>query len=1306
MKNRLNSSRVTARAIGALLGFTILLNAQPVAAQTSILPKTPNEPDKVIVLDYSQATAPLATLTCLQGVINRYEANKASGERRFIFIKNLPSTRFSNRAPETWDSLLADGLVPYTLEEPTLSGSGMLLLDYMMANFSQAVKGYVISPTDSSRVTAAVRAAALNVCSLEGSISQGWPLMVSTATHNYLVGEGYNKSVVANLEAMNLTDLQAFDWSVNRGHLTDPDRNDQISAFLGGYEMIMADYFVMTGTFAWYLEKVGSASSPTDAEADFRILQQLLPTYAPGAVHAGPTEGGHVIQHIQNSSQLGVTGWISNISVMSAVPTTPSQFTRPIPPQALDIDPSGVYLAWRSNDGDAWDVADYFIYEQYEDPIADALPAGRTETAYILDMFPSLISWLSSTRNGEVEITASLNDGGYPTSEVGKDAYYDIYKYYFSQANGVFTSMHYLGGSNPKHAQVMSDFQLPYVYMGYQGDETPTVYELLDNTVYSNQTLERDRSVADSITDIRNIIVNADPNKPVFLMLRENTLISDIAATYQGVISDPAVIATGRTIYRTLPSDVAATWRSEYESRKEPLWTEDFETSTAFSNSTRVVKPNIEGAKGDWVGRVVSQAGGYVTAISPSNGDFPIALPADALRCRIEAWMAINGPEQGDLRLQLRIRFQDGSGTANSTAANYFFREKVSDQFLKIGRDVEIPAGATAIDRIELRVIQSQSGSTPQDVYFDDVTLYAERETPVTGLVNGVLDRVLEAEDYDRDGDGEGPGVQSGIQAISGPEYSGGAKLTNGSVNAWVRYTNVDFGIGVEGVEITASNDSGSSRSVEFRVGSVDGDLLSAITVPATNGWDEITSASNSSLKLVGVRDLYLVMPDGRVDVDTLTLRSDGSDLNNDTPDLGEQIEAEDFDYGSGVGIYPGGTGGKIGNVQAGDYVRYDGFDFGIGAKSFDIALSSNTNGGTVEVRLGSLTGELVGTASIGGTGSWNAFQVVSVNLTREVTGVEDLYLVFTGGGGSLVDVDWFKFKAEAIPGIGQDLDVRVEAENYDAHQGVGIYPGGTGQKIGNIQSGDWVQYANFDFGTGASGYEIELSSNTTGGTVEFRLDSVTGQLIGSVTQTGTGNWNSFVTRGENFAVQPDGVHDLYLVFVGGSGSLVDVDWFEIQSGGSASTALFDEDFEGTIGFTNTTAVDVSGNGVGELTVPTSGNVTAKDNFGGSSGAIALSGETQLSLQAGLQLPSAEQGSVAVRMVVRFNSSTGGTIDVNANYLDLDASAVGNFVNYSESITVPANAVSIADVRVRVNQNTSGSASQALYLDDVLVEGN
>ncbi|MGC1481584.1 MAG: carbohydrate-binding protein, partial [Chthoniobacterales bacterium] len=135
------------------------------------------------------------------------------------------------------------------------------------------------------------------------------------------------------------------------------------------------------------------------------------------------------------------------------------------------------------------------------------------------------------------------------------------------------------------------------------------------------------------------------------------------------------------------------------------------------------------------------------------------------------------------------------------------------------------------------------------------------------------------------------------------------------------------------------------------------------------------------------------------------------------TPDLGEQIEAEDFDFGSGVGIYPGGTGGKIGNVQAGDYVRYDGFDFGIGAKSFDIALSSNTNGGTVEVRLGSLTGELVGTASIGGTGSWNAFQVVSVNLTREVTGVEDLYLVFTGGGGSLVDVDWFKFKAEAIPG-------------------------------------------------------------------------------------------------------------------------------------------------------------------------------------------------------------------------------------------------------------------------------------------------
>ena len=1300
-----------------VLGFAFFLTSQGTKAQTSILPKTPAQPDKVIVLDWNQASTPLATITCLQGVINRFEANKASGERRFIFIKNLPSTRFGGRTPAVWDGLLADGLVPYPLEEPTLSGSGQLLLDYMMLNFSQAVKGYVISPTDKAQVTGSVRAAALNVCSMEGSIGQGWPLMVSTPTYDYLVSQGYNKPVIANLETMNLTDIQAFDWSVARGHLTDSDRNNRISAFLGGYEMIMNDYFVMTGTFAWDLEKTSKSTNPTDAEADARILQQILPAYPAGAVHAGPTESGDVIQLIQNASQLAVTGWISNCSVLSAVPTIPAHFTRPIPPEALEVDPQGIYLAWRSNDGDAWDVADYFLYEQYVNPVAGVFPVGRTETAYILDLFPSLISWLSSVRNGELEITASLNDGGYPSTEIGKDAYYGIYKYYLGKSNGVFTSMHYLGGSNAKHAQVMSDFELPYVYMGYQGDSTPTVFELLDNTVYSNQTLERDRSVADSVVDIRNIIVNADPNKPVFLMLRENNDVADVAATYSGVINDPAILATGRPIFRTLPTDLAATWRSYYETRKEPLWSQNFEAAAPFSSMDRVPMPNLEGARGDWVGRMTSPGGGSRTAIGPQSGDFPISLPADALQVRIESWMAINGAEIGDLRLQLRVQFVVGTGTANQRAETYFFRDKVSDHFLRVGRNIDIPPGATAIKRIELRVVQENGGSPSQDVYFDDVSLYVERAMPVANLVNGDLDEPIEAEDYDQDSDGQGPTINSGIQAISVAGFSGGAKLANGSSGAWVRYANLDFGSSVESIEIAASNGSGSNRAVEFRSGGVDGDLVATINVPPTSGWNNTTVRSSDSLKLVGIRDVYLVMPDGRVDVDTFTLQSDpsGSIGGPVARVVGNQIEAETYDSGVGVTATPTAEPTRIGSIESGNHVRYDGFDFGTtGARRFNVALSSDRNGGAVEVRLGSLNGQLVGTASIDNTGGWNDFTEVSINLTQVVTGTQDLFLVFKGGSGLLLDVDWFEFETDAIVASGSDLNTLYQAEGFDSHERVvGIYNGGTGQKIGNIRNGDWVHYANFDLGAGASSYEITLSSDRQGGNVEFRLDSPTGPLIATVNQGGTDNWNDFELNVGTFDVpasQVSGVRELYLVFTGGSGSLLDVDWFKILSGTPppSSTALYEEDFEGPNGFSSTFALDVNGNGVGRVNVPSSGNVTAKDDFGGPSGAIPVDSQTQqLDVQVDLQLPAAIQGTVAARMVVRVKKQNGaGTSAINGSYLDLDASAVGSFVTYSDTINLPNDVESILDVRLRVNQNTSGSGSQFLYFDNVRIEAN
>lgn len=123
-----------------------------------------------------------------------------------------------------------------------------------------------------------------------------------------------------------------------------------------------------------------------------------------------------------------------------------------------------------------------------------------------------------------------------------------------------------------------------------------------------------------------------------------------------------------------------------------------------------------------------------------------------------------------------------------------------------------------------------------------------------------------------------------------------------------------------------------------------------------------------------------------------------------------------------------------------------------------------------------------------------------------------------------------------------------IEAESRDANSGVGEASGGTGTKINNINNGDWLRFDAIDFGAGASRFHISASNKQTGGNVEVRLDSLGGDVLGTATVAPTGNWNTFVTFSTDLDPMPTGVHDLFVVFTGGSGSLMDVDWIQFES--------------------------------------------------------------------------------------------------------------------------------------------------------------
>lgn len=122
-----------------------------------------------------------------------------------------------------------------------------------------------------------------------------------------------------------------------------------------------------------------------------------------------------------------------------------------------------------------------------------------------------------------------------------------------------------------------------------------------------------------------------------------------------------------------------------------------------------------------------------------------------------------------------------------------------------------------------------------------------------------------------------------------------------------------------------------------------------------------------------------------------------------------------------------------------------------------------------------------------------------------------------------------------------------IEAESYDSQSGVETESSSEGGlSIGHIDEGDYVVYKNIDFGTGASIFEARAASNTGGGTIEVRLDGLTGTLAGTCVLPGTGGWQTWITKscGINSI---SGMHDLYLKFTGGS-NLFNLNWVKFSN--------------------------------------------------------------------------------------------------------------------------------------------------------------
>lgn len=135
---------------------------------------------------------------------------------------------------------------------------------------------------------------------------------------------------------------------------------------------------------------------------------------------------------------------------------------------------------------------------------------------------------------------------------------------------------------------------------------------------------------------------------------------------------------------------------------------------------------------------------------------------------------------------------------------------------------------------------------------------------------------------------------------------------------------------------------------------------------------------------------------------------------------------------GAEVGSRADASGGKrLIEIEDGDWVTFDPVNLkGVG--SVTVGASSGGLGGTVELRAGSPTGELLGSVTVPSTGGWEKLISPTTEL-KDPGGTTKLYAVFTNpewsdGKADLLSVDWLHFNGPGVEKAG-GTEVAVQAE-------------------------------------------------------------------------------------------------------------------------------------------------------------------------------------------------------------------------------------------------------------------------------------
>ena len=282
----------------------------------------------------------------------------------------------------------------------------------------------------------------------------------------------------------------------------------------------------------------------------------------------------------------------------------------------------------------------------------------------------------------------------------------------------------------------------------------------------------------------------------------------------------------------------------------------------------------------------------------------------------------------------------------------------------------------------------------------------------------------------------------------------------------------------------------------------------------------------------------YYVDENGEIDCSLLDTDIPQYNISDSARNAYSDIEGESWDDGHGIENTSQG-GGCVGYIENGDWTAYHEVNFSSGAYTFTVNASALREGGYIDLYLDSLNGELIGSCKIENTGDWEAWRDFSCDVTN-ASGVHDLYLYFRGNSGYLFNINYLYFSGPGIRNT-RSAYTLIIADRFNDQNGV--LGENDGENIGYIKNNSWVLYKNLDFESGTNYLAIDASSLHEGGMIELRLDGLSGRLVGQCAVPGTGSWDAYKGL-ECWTSDIDGIHDLYFIFHGGSGYLMNIKQF------------------------------------------------------------------------------------------------------------------------------------------------------------------